>query len=254
MRSDTEQRIQDLIREKGGIRAREMIWELGLNPTGIFKHLKRLQKKNVIYKVGRPPEVRYYPYASMDDKSTILTNVMNWAISGDQRWASPDHLSSTRDVFQARTDHLVHELQGHLKNTNLVSLIVAIVGEVGNNSFDHNLGHWRDVPGVYFQTSITTREIVLADRGQGVFETIRRVKLAVKTDADALRVAFTEIVSGRAPEKRGNGLKFVKKVVEEQNFYLTYYTGNVVAEISASGFTIEPSKVTIPGTAIYIKF
>ncbi len=254
MKSDTIQSLQNLIQKNPGIRTKDIIQYFDFQPTGIFKHLQKLQAKHAIYKVGRPPEVRYYTYASMDNTSHLLNNVINWAMSGDERWATTDSLSPTRDVFQARADRLAHELQQCLHNNDLAFLIVAIVGEIGNNSFDHNLGHWRDTPGTYFQIDNATREIVLADRGQGVYATIKRVKPEVKNDADALHVAFTEMISGRAPEKRGNGLKFVKKIVAEQNLYLNYYTGGVIAEISPSRFTIKPSPVNIPGTAAYLKF
>jgi len=33
----------------------------------------------------------------------------------------------------------------------------------------------------------------------------------LSTDEEAVRTAFTKVVSGRAPESRGNGLKFVRK-------------------------------------------
>ncbi len=76
----------------------------------------------------------------------------------------------------------------------------------------------------------------------------------MESDADALRVAFTEMISGRAPEKRGNGLKFVKKVITENMLYLAYYTGTAMATISKSGLLIKKSAVRVPGTVCYIKF
>ena len=56
------------------------------------------------------------------------------------------------------------------------------------------------------------RYIVLADRGLGILETLKQVRPTLKTHIEAVNVAFTEILSGRAPEKRGNGLKFVREV------------------------------------------
>lgn len=41
----------------------------------------------------------------------------------------------------------------------------------------------------------------------------------------ALHVAFTERLSGRAPEKRGNGLKFVRSVLIEDGIDLWYGSG-----------------------------
>ena len=65
-----------------------------------------------------------------------------------------------------------------------------------------------------------------SDRGQGILKTLRQVKPELANDQKALKVAFTEVISGRAPEARGNGLKFVRKIVEENPFSLLFQTGN----------------------------
>ena len=41
---------------------------------------------------------------------------------------------------------------------NIVPLIVAVAGEIGNNSFDHNLGKWPDSPGVFFGFDVVVFE------------------------------------------------------------------------------------------------
>ena len=255
MKTHTKEHIHDFIQKNGGVSAKDIIKFVGFNPTGIFKHLKHLQEQGVIYKIGKPPKVRYYSYAPTMETSPKTTNdAMNWAVSGDTHLAPADILCQTRDVFQARTDRLVNDLKKIIKQDNLVYILVAAVGEIGNNSFDHNIGRWQDAPGVFFYVDTVTRTIVLADRGQGVFATIQKVRPQVADDAAALRVAFTEMVSGRAPEKRGNGLKFVKKVIEENQLHLTFYTGEATAEITGAGITIQKSHTKIPGTLACIQF
>jgi hypothetical protein len=105
-------------------------------------------------------------------------------------------------------------------------LLSAITGEIGNNSFDHNLGNWPDITGIYFSYDINNRNIVLADRGQGILKTLRRARPQLTSASEALKVAFTETISGRLPEARGNGLKFVRKVVIENPFTLKFQTGD----------------------------
>ncbi|MBI5414635.1 MerR family DNA-binding transcriptional regulator [Candidatus Peregrinibacteria bacterium] len=132
----------------------------------------------------------------------------------------------TSDIFQSR---LVHMQNALIKTENLsspFSLIVAIAGEIGNNSFDHNLGNWRDLPGIFFGYNLKKGYIVLADRGQGILKTLQRVKPELQTHTEALQVAFTEIISGRAPESRGIGLKYVRKVVSAQALSLILETGD----------------------------
>ncbi len=255
MFSITTQKILEFIKKNEGISPKDIVAHLGLNASGIFRHLKKMEKDELLYKVGKPPKVRYYSYThTMDTESKLLSNAINWAVSGDARLASPDQLCETRDIFQARSNRLLNDLKRIVKNENLVYLIVAAIGEIGNNSFDHNIGRWRDVTGIFFGLDEKTRTIVIADRGQGVQATLKQVRPKIQSDAEALNVAFLETVSGRDPEQRGNGLKFVKKVVEENQLYLKLYTGKAVAEITKPEMKITESDASIPGTLTYLIF
>lgn len=163
---------------------------------------------------------------------------------------------STRDIFFARLDKLRTELEKHTRKTNIPSLISAITGEIGNNSYDHNLGSWRDTPGIYFAYDLTQKIIVLADRGQGIHKTIKKVKPQVKDDFESLKVAFTEKISGRAPEFRGNGLKFTVQVAQDYKFNLYFQSGKAVAKIYESNYKLafEKNGVDIKGTLAIIKY
>ncbi|MDO8625868.1 MAG: winged helix-turn-helix transcriptional regulator [Candidatus Magasanikbacteria bacterium] len=251
----TEQKIVDLIRKQGGISAHDIISQLAKNASGIFRHLKNLQEKKIIYKVGNPPSVRYYEYAnSMKNNSALVINSINWAISGDNNLFGSREHCQTRDVFQARCDRLAGVIKKILNNENIGFLMAAVVGEIGNNSFDHNIGQWLGLPGLIYILDEVNKIIIMADRGQGVLATLKRVRPALADHMQALQVAFTEKISGRAPEQRGNGLKFVKKVIIENNWRLTYYSGNAVAEINSGGLSIFESPTTIPGTLAVINF
>lgn len=105
-----------------------------------------------------------------------------------------------------------------------------IIGEIGNNSFDHNLGKWT-IPGVLM--IYNGREIVLADKGVGVLNTLKEIIPGLDNYKDALRVAFTEIVSGRSPESRGNGLKYVRSIIENGKIKaeLQFFSGDYVVVI-----------------------
>lgn len=175
-------------------------------------------------------------------------------ISADE----PDELFYCQNsaVFQVKLIKLQKKLGdiNNLKNT--FPLIVAIAGEIGNNSFDHNIGHWPDVPGVFFGYDTDRREIVLADRGQGILKTLSRIKKDLKSDEEALRVAFTEIISGRSPEARGNGLKFVRSVVSENDLALTFQTGSAKLELKKGDTVLDIAQENeiIRGCIARIKF
>jgi len=73
---------------------------------------------------------------------------------------------------------------------------------------------------------------ILADRGQGILATLKKVKPELENDTQALKTAFTERISGRMPERRGNGLKFVKENVEAKKMRLSFFSGNAQAELN----------------------
>ena len=154
----------------------------------------------------------------------LQTLAKDWVESGTE--ISTDLHCTDSSVFQARLHKMEQRLSDVEKLKNFFPLIVAIVGEIGNNSFDHNLGNWPDIPGEFFGYDINKRRVVLADRGQGVLTTLRRVRPALETHTEALKVAFSEVISGRAPENRGNGLKFVRKVIADNPIGLTFRTGD----------------------------
>lgn len=108
----------------------------------------------------------------------------------------------------------------------LFSLVVSVTGEIGNNSFDHNIGKWPDEPGLFFGYDVQKGIVVLADRGLGVLQTLRQIRPSLGSHVEALEVAFTEIISGRAPERRGNGLKFVRRVVTDYPISLFFTSGD----------------------------
>ncbi|MBI2340335.1 MAG: hypothetical protein HYU99_08235 [Deltaproteobacteria bacterium] len=69
--------------------------------------------------------------------------------------------------------------------------------------------------------------IVIADRGQGILSSLKRVLPSLKDDQEALETAFEKKLSGRAPEKRGNGLKFVRGVIHGNSSKgLLFLSGN----------------------------
>lgn len=127
---------------------------------------------------------------------------------------------------------------------------------IDNNSFDHNLGNWPDILGIFFAYNLRKGNIVLADRGQGILATLRKVKPELVNHQDALYTAFTEVISGRSPEYRGNGLKFVKNVVTEHAVHLFFQTGDAQLKIQkdSSHIDVQKSTTNFHGCLVCITF
>ncbi|KKS53973.1 MAG: hypothetical protein UV19_C0002G0055 [Parcubacteria group bacterium GW2011_GWA2_42_28] len=159
-------------------------------------------------------------------------------------------------IFKARLSKLPLALTNQPALAEVVPLIVAITGEIGNNSFDHNLGNWPDILGTFFGYDINKRYIVLADRGQGILQTLKRIRPELQNDRQALVVAFSEIISGRSPEARGNGLKFVRQVVTTNPMSLFFQSGNAQLWLKEHEATLEiiNSETYLRGCLALIKF
>lgn len=191
-----------------------------------------------------------------DKELSLVKMARNWA--EDEVGTEPfsDFYCPDISVFQARLTRLENELGAVKRISKIFPLISAITGEIGNNSFDHNLGNWPDVPGIFFAYNTGKGAIVLADRGRGILATLRNVKPGLANHRDALHTAFTEVISGRSPEYRGNGLKFVRDVVSTNPISLFFQTGDARLKIqkNSSQVNVQKSATNVHGCFAYILF
>jgi len=168
----------------------------------------------------------------------------------------PTQWCETKDVLRARIDSLTIRLLHRNMEEDRVRLFDAVLSEIGSNSFDHNIGNWPDVLGSFFSYDLSKRIVVLADRGQGVLATLRRVKPELVDDEEALRAAFTLILTARAPEHRGNGLKFVRAMVTDFDLKLTFQSGTAELHLKKGDreLIIKKADRPIRGCLVLIKF
>lgn len=148
----------------------------------------------------------------------------------------------TSSIFNARLTKLEYSLMQKPGFEKLYSLIVLVTGEIGDNSFAHNLGKWPDTAGIFFGYDLDKGIVVLADRGLGILETLRQVRPELPSHVAAVEVAFTEFISGRAPEKRGNGLKLVREVVTDQPIGLFFTSGDAEVRMKGSNKTFRVTR------------
>jgi len=162
----------------------------------------------------------------------------------------------TSSIFNAKLTKMEHALMRKAGFEKLYSLIVLVTGEIGDNSFAHNLGKWPDTAGIFFGYDVSKGIIVLADRGLGILETLRQVRPELQSHVAAVEVAFTEFISGRAPEKRGNGLKLVREVVTDQPIDLYYTSGDAEVRMKGSDkvFRVSRGQGVVRGCLAKIEF
>lgn len=218
--------------------------------------LRRWDESGRLISVRKQPKGhRYYRWEDVEILTSELFQLAyNWTISGKN--FPEEFYSQNSAIFQARLVKMENHLMQDQKTKNIFSLIVSVAGEIGNNSFDHNLGQWPDTAGIFFGYDLNKRQIVLADRGLGILETLKRARPNLKNHNEALEMAFTEIVSGRAPENRGNGLKFVRKVIMQNPINLFFQTGNAQLQLSGgdTGLKITETKDSLRGCLAFITY
>jgi hypothetical protein len=252
MKTNTDQKIFDYIKEKGQSTPKEIIEFIGFSPPAVFRQLKKLQNQGKIQKSGTPPFVFYH--LPMSSKDWSVQEAIKWAYEQIAPELKRDYYCQMRDIFQARQDKLPKELIRLTNNDQLSFLLSAVVGEIGNNSFDHNLGNWPDIPGIFFKIDIDEKIIMLADRGQGIFASLQKIRPEIKDHSESLEIAFTEIISGRRPEHRGNGLKFVRKVIEGNDLKLRFYSGDAKCIIEKGETKFLKTDKPINGALAIIEF
>jgi hypothetical protein len=158
-----------------------------------------------------------------------------------------DYFSITRDVFTARLESFIIDTNKYLE--------AAIIGEIGNNTFDHNFIFGNICQkGVYCNYNFQERYVVLADYGRGLKESLAQVVVNIQNDLEALEIAFTKKISGRSPEQRGNGLKFVSETIQNNNWELYFQSGKGSCFINKGGIKYSKSDTVVSGCLAVINF
>ncbi len=194
--------------------------------------LRRWDVSGKLPALKSPGGHRYYHRDMLERYNAELFSLAQvWAASEVAPAIADADYSDTQDRFRARLDRMAGLIDRDPGTSGSAPLVTAVAGEIGNNSFDHNLGNWPDIPGLFFGYDLNKRVIVLADRGVGIKSTLLRVRPGLKDDIEALTVAMTEFVSGRTPEQRGNGLKFVRTVAIQNPIGIALQSGIAIATI-----------------------
>ena len=207
--------------------------------------LRRWDKSGKLVPIMSPKGHRNYLKSEIESlipHASLFSQAFEWVSKEPGEEPKKEFYCQNSSDLQFRVKKLEDQLSAITDLQTTFSLIVAAVGEIGNNSFDHNLGNWPDIPGIFFGVNLAKRQIILADRGQGILKTLKRVKPELKNDEEALKTAFTEIISGRAPEERGNGLKFVKKIIPLAHLSLFFQTGNATIQLTEKNLDVIPTK------------
>lgn len=140
-----------------------------------------------------------------------------------------------RDELDARLGKIQRMFEHFGLNEMERSMATSIVGELGNNVFDHNDGQWpTSVRGAIILAQMNPQkrmvEVVVADPGIGFSGSLKALNLNIASDVDAIELGLTG-VTGRIGERRGQGLQIV------QNWTIKNFAG-IVRIHSGSGLIV----------------
>jgi hypothetical protein len=139
---------------------------------------------------------------------TKLNEIQDWYFNEKSSQYIIENFCKTRADFNGR----LASYEANLKDVfseDCLYLVTSSLGEIGNNCFDHNLGFWQSEAGCLFIREKTF--CIICDRGRGIKQSLSSVYTLTEEDTNYVNIAFSKVITGRAPEKRGNGLKFAKK-------------------------------------------
>ncbi len=140
-----------------------------------------------------------------------------------------------RDEFNARLGHFITMFKNFGLNENDSQRATALVGELGNNVFDHNLGNWpTNISGCIIAAqnypSIKTIEIAVGDPGVGFYGSLKTAFPDINNDIEAIKLGLAGN-TGRIGEIRGNGLRLI------QQWTLQNFSGKVMIH-SGNGLVV----------------
>ena len=120
---------------------------LGVTPMT----LRRWEKSGKLLPLRTPTGQRRY---TVEQLSGILgggsvERALLWVSDTEGREPESVFYCLTATVFQDRLMRAERELARMRGMRETYSLVIAAAGEIGNNSFDHNIGNWPDVPGIF---------------------------------------------------------------------------------------------------------
>ena len=140
-----------------------------------------------------------------------------------------------RDEFNARLDRFITMFKTFGLSESDAQRATAVVGELGNNVFDHNLGNWPTtisgcIIAAQHYPKTNTIEIAVGDPGIGFYGSLKTAFPNINSDIEAIKLGLAGN-TGRVGEIRGNGLKLI------QQWTLQNFSGTVMIH-SGSGLVI----------------
>ena len=158
--------------------------------------------------------------------------------------------------MNARLNNFIRMYENFGLDEDQARLVVALIGELGNNVFDHNSGNWpTDIAGCFITAQNYPKkkclELVIGDPGIGFLGSLKSNYPDLEEDISAIRLGLSG-KTGRINERRGNGLKFIQKwTLDRFDGSMLIHSGNGLVTVDKCGINDRIAS-KISGTIIQI--
>lgn len=145
-----------------------------------------------------------------------------------------------RDEFNARLPRFISIFENFGLTLEESQRATAVVGELGNNVFDHNLGNWPTNNSGCIITaqnypSYRRIEIAVGDPGVGFYGSLKAAFPNIKNDVEAIKTGL-DGKTGRIGEERGNGLRIIQDwTINNFSGKVAIHSGNGLVIVSKDG-------------------
>ena len=146
-----------------------------------------------------------------------------------------------RDDFEGRLSSRIRRMFKEIgMNEFEGNLATQLVGELGNNVFDHNSGSWpTDIQGAIILAQHNPKlkriEVVVADPGIGFLKSLKVADPSLNNDIEAIQLGLSG-VTGRTGERRGNGLKTIQRwTIDKFDGIVKIHSGSGLVVVSKEG-------------------
>lgn len=145
-----------------------------------------------------------------------------------------------RDEFDGRLPRFMQIFQNFGLDINNAAQATTLIGELGNNTFDHNLGSWpTDISGniIIAQNypKLKKIQIVVGDPGVGFLGSMQPAYPELTNDLEAIKKGLSGF-TGRIGEKRGNGLKLIQQwTINDFYGIVSIQSGAGLIDVNADG-------------------
>ena len=166
----------------------------------LLKYLRRMHFNNVLAELGYNSEAEILESVQVPEKYNMnIQEILH---------------CSTRDQFDGRLGRFVSMFQYFGMSENEAKRATSLIGELGNNTFDHNLGNWpTDISGCIIAAqnypNLKRIQVAVGDPGVGFLGSLKAAFPELTNDIEAIKKGLGGN-SGRIGEVRGNGLRIIQ--------------------------------------------